>query len=409
MARQATPERFTFLDAVPEADLVGFIAECDVVAGIFGGSPKAASVIANKVWQGLSTERWVITRRSPALEEIRDVAGAWLVEVEPESAAAITDALRETAGLRLRGREGGRRAARGLRGPALRQLSRPGGCGVVTVERWASKVYRGLEQLKGERRAGRVDPESAAFAYAGLTANALSLVGLPPARTVAGRVMMVLPELRDGAVYAGIRTCLEVAGVLHRATGRRVVLVLMNGPSGRQGRARAHAIAADISGIASAELSVLPVSEMETQGRAAGDIWVATHWTTAYALSTACAVGDVDASRVIYLIQDYEADFEPASVFPGAGEVDVRSGLRPARQLPPVGHLPGGTRRGGDRSDRSLRAAHRRGGHAPDRQRSGRERQYACSLLRTAEQAPEHVPAGGGGASGVRRREPRPR
>lgn len=82
-----------FVGRVAERELADLIAQSDVVAGIYGGSPKAGSVIANKVWQGLAAGRWVVTRTSPALAEIRDIAGDWLVEVPDRDAGAIAAAL----------------------------------------------------------------------------------------------------------------------------------------------------------------------------------------------------------------------------------------------------------------------------------------------------------------------------
>jgi hypothetical protein len=78
----------TFIDSVPEADLRTYIAEADIVLGIFGESKKASSVIANKVWQGLACNRVVLTRANSALSELREMAGSLLVEVDDE--AAIT-------------------------------------------------------------------------------------------------------------------------------------------------------------------------------------------------------------------------------------------------------------------------------------------------------------------------------
>ncbi|MGN7200865.1 glycosyltransferase [Arthrobacter sp. SAFR-044] len=70
--------RCRFVDAVPEAQLCEIIAEHDVILGIFGESEKAASVLANKVWQGLACGRLLVTRESSALEEIHAGVGEQL-------------------------------------------------------------------------------------------------------------------------------------------------------------------------------------------------------------------------------------------------------------------------------------------------------------------------------------------
>jgi hypothetical protein len=83
----------SFIDPVPEEHLHTLIADHDLVLGIFGTSEKAASVIANKVWQGLSSGRPVLTRESAALAEIRETAGPALIEVPPGDSQAIGAAI----------------------------------------------------------------------------------------------------------------------------------------------------------------------------------------------------------------------------------------------------------------------------------------------------------------------------
>lgn len=70
-----------FVDPVPEGELAGWIANSDVVLGIFGGSLKATEVIANKVWQALGCGRVVLTRRSEALSELNFLPPTQLVQV----------------------------------------------------------------------------------------------------------------------------------------------------------------------------------------------------------------------------------------------------------------------------------------------------------------------------------------
>lgn len=72
-----------FRDSIEEKDLRPLIASSDVVLGVFGDSPKAKSVIANKVWQGLAMGKRVVTRESPALVELRFVSSTQLLQVRP--------------------------------------------------------------------------------------------------------------------------------------------------------------------------------------------------------------------------------------------------------------------------------------------------------------------------------------
>lgn len=86
-------DRVRFVDPVSTDLLATEIARHDVVLGVFGTSSKAASVIPNKVWQGLASGRVVITRRSTALAEIRDLVGARLVEVPAGDPVRLAEAI----------------------------------------------------------------------------------------------------------------------------------------------------------------------------------------------------------------------------------------------------------------------------------------------------------------------------
>ncbi|MWV50410.1 glycosyltransferase [Rathayibacter sp. VKM Ac-2803] len=82
-----------FVDPVAEEQLAGHIAWSDVVLGVFGSSPKAKSVIANKVWQGLACGRTVLTQSSESLSEITDLVPNLLRTTRPGSAASIAESL----------------------------------------------------------------------------------------------------------------------------------------------------------------------------------------------------------------------------------------------------------------------------------------------------------------------------
>ncbi|ODA91149.1 hypothetical protein ATY41_00115 [Leifsonia xyli subsp. xyli] len=116
-----------FLEPVPAIELADHLAAADVVLGIFGDSPKARSVIANKVWQGLAAGKTVVTRSSPALEEVAGAVGESLVQVDGSSPAELVSAL--AAALRSIGEPGPdaarrSRGARGVRRLRIRSLRR---------------------------------------------------------------------------------------------------------------------------------------------------------------------------------------------------------------------------------------------------------------------------------------------
>jgi O-antigen/teichoic acid export membrane protein len=85
--------RCTFRPPVAAEELAEIIRAHDVVLGVFGTSPKAQSVIANKVWQGLACGRTVVTQDGAALQEIREIVGDQLVLIPSGDAPALTAVL----------------------------------------------------------------------------------------------------------------------------------------------------------------------------------------------------------------------------------------------------------------------------------------------------------------------------
>lgn len=82
-----------FLDSVTPDELGSFLDRSHVVFGVFGRSPKAGSVLANKLWQGLAAGRTVINRSSVALEELIPLVGDQLISVNPEQPQELAKAL----------------------------------------------------------------------------------------------------------------------------------------------------------------------------------------------------------------------------------------------------------------------------------------------------------------------------
>lgn len=90
------PALFTFLPSIQEHLLIDHITTHDVVVGVFGASPKARSVVANKVWQGLASGKRVLTQTSHALDPLRSSFEGLLYECSPDP-ASITLALVDIA------------------------------------------------------------------------------------------------------------------------------------------------------------------------------------------------------------------------------------------------------------------------------------------------------------------------
>ncbi len=93
----ASVDHIVHEDWVAYDSLISAIAQTDVCLGIFGSSRKAASVVPNKVYQCLAAGRTVVTRASPAMEEVfpNKTAGLMLVpDSDPEALLDAIDAAR---------------------------------------------------------------------------------------------------------------------------------------------------------------------------------------------------------------------------------------------------------------------------------------------------------------------------
>ncbi|NMR28133.1 glycosyltransferase family 4 protein [Arthrobacter sp. SF27] len=97
LANGAGISSIEFRGNIPESDLIQEIHDSDVVLGVFGDSEKAATVLANKVWQGLAAGRYVVTRTSEALSEVQDIVGAQIKAVDIEDPFGLAIAIREIA------------------------------------------------------------------------------------------------------------------------------------------------------------------------------------------------------------------------------------------------------------------------------------------------------------------------
>lgn len=91
-----SPANVVFADSVDVRELAQLIAQSEIVLGVFGTSSKAASVIPNKVLQGLAAGKTVITRESAAYSSLPDqVTAKQLVQVQAGSPQALAEALND--------------------------------------------------------------------------------------------------------------------------------------------------------------------------------------------------------------------------------------------------------------------------------------------------------------------------
>lgn len=87
LAEQYSLNNIEFIGRVSLAELNAYMAEADVVLGIFGDTPKANRAIPNKVYEGLAVGKPVITMDTPAMREIFSDSEIVLVKNDPISIA----------------------------------------------------------------------------------------------------------------------------------------------------------------------------------------------------------------------------------------------------------------------------------------------------------------------------------
>jgi hypothetical protein len=167
------------------------------------------------------------------------------------------------------------------------------------------------EQSRQEEALSASNEESP---YSGLTATSLALVHASTTEAVTSLNVIFL-EVRPFAIFAGVKTALEIASALALALDvpLRIVLIQPTGLPADEERTREAEIREHIldHGFVDSdlELSVVGPSAIPTTEFGKTDFWLATHWSTAHALDVACRSDLLDRSRCAYLIQDYEPGF----------------------------------------------------------------------------------------------------
>lgn len=139
-------------------------------------------------------------------------------------------------------------------------------------------------------------------------------------------VVLLLPTVASGALFAGVRTAIETAVLLAERTNKPLrVLAFDHGPD----RADAAAVAALVTDELGAERPPVEIDSVWTSegGIHEDDLWVATYWTTAHALQVAVRSGVVARERVVSLVQDHEPSFFAASTESAAAAATYHAGF----------------------------------------------------------------------------------
>lgn len=127
---------------VPYEEVPAFLARMDVCLGIFGDTEKAARVIPNKVFEAMAMKKPVITRKSPAADELLvDERDALLcAPADPESLADAIRRLKGDAAFRSAVAERGRRTFEAA-------------CGSENVSRRLGKIISEVPGMRGKELA----------------------------------------------------------------------------------------------------------------------------------------------------------------------------------------------------------------------------------------------------------------
>ena len=187
------------------------------------------------------------------------------------------------------------------------------------------RVSGGGDVAKGSSTVATLDVDAATPAVRAL--ESLTFDGDKP------HVVLVLQAFEPDGFFAGIKTAVLAAARLagELGLGLRVLVV-------QPARSSTHDEALVELGSIVREAGLPDVADSlrlstptapETGGHTTDDVWVATYWTTAWALKTLARTGQVVADRVVYLIQDFEPGFYPWGPLYAKAYSTYDAGFRP--------------------------------------------------------------------------------
>lgn len=168
-----------------------------------------------------------------------------------------------------------------------------------------------------------------ANAFAGLNPMSLAVASVRPSDQVRPRVSLIVPEIRAEAIFAGIRTALEVSvGVANSLELPLRIFALWDEPNPRASASIREFLRDEFGLSRWAEVEVLHVSALTGLAVSADELWIGTHWTTVHPLDVAARLNVIRPDRVIYLAQDYEPGFYPWSTEFAIARATYHAGFR---------------------------------------------------------------------------------
>jgi hypothetical protein len=170
--------------------------------------------------------------------------------------------------------------------------------------------------------------------YAGLASTSLTLAGIRVDGASLPHLNLLISEVREGGVFAGIHTALTVSIALSRRLGLPLRIVMLDFTSTGNNRDRVQKFVERT--FHEASVDVVPREQISAVSFSPRDIWMATHSKTAHAAQVACASGAIDRERVAYFIQDYEPGFSPWSTESVLATSTYRAGFVPIINSTPL-------------------------------------------------------------------------
>lgn len=173
-----------------------------------------------------------------------------------------------------------------------------------------------------------------ALPYSGLASTSLTLASIAPRDDVPAHLNLLIGEVRENAMFAGIHTAITVARELAGRLGLPLRVIMLDFTTvGNDQEKAARFIAARFD---LPQVSVVARENIRDARIATQDVWLATHSKTAHAAQVACASGLIDPVRVVYLIQDYEPGFSPWSTESVVAAATYHAGFLPIVNSTPL-------------------------------------------------------------------------
>lgn len=205
------------------------------------------------------------------------------------------------------------------------------------VQALSVRVAERTERLEIERQdLAKVANNPAFNAYSGLTRNSLMLAQIRNVPSTKPAVNLVLPALSAKGIFAGIRTAVEVGVSQARLLGRKIRFVSFLGPTSKRDVLALDRLLAEDFALHDLDWELVPARHINSAEMNESDVWIATHWTTAHALDVRCRLGLLNPKKVVYLIQDYEPSFLPASTDAFVAASTYRAGFLPLVNSSPL-------------------------------------------------------------------------